>query len=442
MKSSVRIILSAIVGIFKKIVPQRIIKIYIDYSTWIKIKAAYRGHLKALSKIKNKKKLKVAFFVIHRSVWKYDGLYHLFKLDIRFEPVIVICPFVTNGIDEMNQEMNDSYKFFKNKDYNVLKSHDSLKDKWLDVKKEISPDLIFFTNPHKLTKEEYYITNYHDTLTAYVPYFFVSNNHDQSNYNQLFHNILWKAFYETNLHLNFAKKEAFNKGSNVVVSGYPALDTFFSQEYTPNWVWKNSQESKRKNIIWAPHHTVSNSGAGLDYSCFEAIAEFMLDLARKYEKILSFSFKPHPLLKRKLYQNLQWGIDRTDTYFKSWEELPNCQLNLGNYTDLFLTSDALIHDSASFMSEYLATGKPSLYTIHDQDVTSRMNAYGQRVFLHHYHAREKIEIENFVKNVVINGFDVNREKRLEFVNSTLVPPGSGIASLNIYNYLCEQLFIN
>ena len=35
------------------------------------------------------------------------------------------------------------------------------------------------------------------------------------------------------------------------------------------------------------------------------------------------AFKPHPLLKERLYQHLEWGLERTNTYFERWNELNN-----------------------------------------------------------------------------------------------------------------------
>ena len=73
------------------------------------------------------------------------------------------------------------------------------------------------------------------------------------------------------------------------------------------------------------------------------------------------AFKPHPILKPKLYKHALWGKERTDAYYHCWETMENTQLEMSDYIDLFMTSDAMIFDSVSFMTEYLYTKKPALF---------------------------------------------------------------------------------
>ena len=63
-----------------------------------------------------------------------------------------------------------SEPFMDNK-YSVVKTYNKKSNKYLDVYKEINPDMIFFTNPHKLTENQYYIDYWYDkVLTCYAPY--------------------------------------------------------------------------------------------------------------------------------------------------------------------------------------------------------------------------------------------------------------------------------
>ncbi len=202
------------------------------------IKESVKNHQIAIQKLKGKTKIKVAFFAIHVSIWKYDELYKLMENDERFEPIVIVCPYLAYGKETMLKEMSETYNLFIQKDYNVLKSYDTEIDKWLDVKKEIMPDIIFFTNPHSFAKDEYYITNYPDCLTCYVQYSFHITHLNEIQYNQLFHNLLWKAFYETQIHYELARKHSRNNAENVLVTGYPGTDIFLDDSYKPVDVWK------------------------------------------------------------------------------------------------------------------------------------------------------------------------------------------------------------
>lgn len=393
----------------------------------------------ARMKAKSGKKIKVAFFATHSSVWKYDGLVELLNNDNRFDVVIIICPIINYGYENMLLEADKTYRLMIKKKTRVITAYSKETNKYLDVKKVISPDVIFFTNPHKgLVHKDYFISNYSRALTCYVQYSFHITHLNKYQYDQLFHNLLWKAYYETEIHLNLAKENARNKGCNVVVTGYPGIDSVEYKCRVENNVWKN-KDRQLKRIIWAPHHSIDNR-EDLNYSCFLNYSDFMLELAYKYKDYIQVAFKPHPLLQNKLYQYDGWGKVKTDKYYESWSTGNNTQYESDDYIDLFNSSDAMIFDSASFMAEYLYTGKPALFTcFYDNEIEERFNIFGKLVFKNHYHAYHKNEIENFIKDVVIEGKDIMRKEREVFFNSFLLKNNGDKASKNIYNDILNEL---
>jgi len=392
---------------------------------------------RALKKIKIKSKIRVAFFLIHEAVWKYELIYRLFEKDDRFEPIVVVCPVVNYGDENMRKEMNRAYSCFKKKKYNVVKSLDEDTGQWLNVKKTIRPDIVFFTNPWRLTKDIYYIDNFTDILTCYVPYFFHVTKHLKENYAGRLQNLSWKVFYETEIHLKYAKKYSHNKASNVSVTGYPGLDHFF-KGVAVNDPWK-IQDHKIKRIIWAPHHTIPGQDAGLKFSNFEKYAYFFLELAEIYFSKIQIAFKPHPLLKPKLFRDPNWGEKKTNMYYDMWDTLENGLLVEGEYKDLFLTSDAIIHDSGSFTVEYLTTLKPAMYVLSDINQTKNLNDFGKKAVNLHYKAFNKNDIEKFIVKTVIQGNDPMAIERIHFVNKYLVPPNHKTASENVFDNILKLL---
>lgn len=401
------------------------------------IRGVQANHQKALLQLKRKDKIKVAFFLIHDSVWKYDEVYKKFRNDERFEPVVVICPYTVYGEEAMYQELEKAYDSVIKKGYDAVKSYNTQTKKWLDVKKELKPDIIFFTNPHKLTKDSYYITNFKNCLTCYVPYNFGNSYLYQLMHNQLFHNYLWRLFAETNFHRELSVKYARNKGVNVIVTGFPGTDVFLDPNYIPVNSWKQKDPNIKK-IIWAPHHTVDINIELLGYSTFLRFADFMLRLADEYRGKIQIAFKPHPLLKYKLKNHKDWGEVRTERYFNQWNEQENGQCVDGDYTDLFLTSDAMMHDSGSFLIEYLYTGKPVLHLTRDQNFTNRLNDFGVLAYKKHDHAKNEEEIRWFIENV-LNNEDAKKAERDTFLYSSLIPPNQRSASENIYYEIVKQL---
>jgi CDP-glycerol glycerophosphotransferase (TagB/SpsB family) len=159
----------------------------------------------------------------------------------------------------------------------------------------------------------------------------------------------------------------------------------------------------------------------------------MLQLAEKYQEEVQFAFKPHPVLKFKLI-NL-WGLEKTEEYYKRWENLSNGQIEQGDYIDLFKTSDAMIHDCGSFTAEYLYTQKPVLFQIRDEKVKDEFNSFGQLCFEKHYHAYTIEETETFIREIVINGNDPKAEEREQFYKQYLYPKDGVMPSDKIYTML-------
>ena len=422
-----RIIKRILPGPFQKWASQ----VFFNY----KINKVQKNHEKALQRIQGKEKIKVVFLLIHESVWKYDELYKLMEKDERFDPLVLVCPYTPYGEKVMLRELNQAYQAFETKGFNVIKSLNEATGEWLDVKKVLKPDLVFFTNPHNITKNPYLISNFLDTLTCYVPYAFMTPKTYNTQFNQFFHNTVWKAFYETPIHKKIAKKYARNGGRNVVVTGYPGCDTLIDKTYTPDDKWiLNDRNIKR--IIWAPHHLMKE---GLKTSNFLDYYQLMLDIAKKYRNEIQIAFKPHPLIKPKLYEYPEWGVKRTDDYYNSWKNLDNGQLEEGDYIDLFLTSDALIHDSGSFITEYLFTGKPELFMISNDKVMNGWNEYGEMALSMLYYSKRVDDIYNFIENTILAGKDLMKDERSKFINDVLIPPNGVSASENIYKEILKVI---
>jgi hypothetical protein len=404
-----------------------------------RLKRAPFNHKKALDRVREKEKIKIAFFILKSSVWKFEILYRLLKNDEKFEPVIVICPYNSYGRGTMLRYMNQAYKYFSSNGYNVVKTLDEKTGKWLNVKKEIRPDIVFFSVHWNLSRPEYQIQNYPKILTCYSTYTFVISHLYQGYFNQEMQNLVWKYFVETTVHQKLAQKYARNNGANAVVSGYPGMDTLLRNDYRPADVWK-IRDKKVKRIIWSPHHTIPEYGSTLNYSTFLRYFDYMFELADKYSDQIQIAFKPHPILRSKLSLNEVWGKEKTDQYFQRWADLPNGQLNEGEYLDLFATSDGLINDSSAFVIEYLYTGKPMMFLKNDEAVENRMNDIGKEAITKLYIGRGKDDIEKFINDVILNDNDPMNNERNRFFNTVIKPPNNHFASENIYNFLKSEIF--
>lgn len=425
--------------LLKKALPKSLIRMIKMALLKVQIKYTKHNYNKALKILKRKDQIKVVFLLIHDSSWKYEGVYRLMEKNERYTPIIVVCPFIIHGEDHMHRSMYHTYESFRIGGYNVLMSFQEKTGKWLDVKKELQPDLVFFTNPYNITTSEYLIHNYLNILTCYVPYGFKVSYLYEAHYNLPMQNLVWKFFLETEIHKKLSKRYSTNDSKNTLVTGYPGMDNFLHYDNHPTDVWK-VKDKNVKRIIWAPHHSVSGMEGKLDYSTFLDFSEFMFELANRFHDQIQIAFKPHPLLRVNLSKEQFWGKQKTDEYYKKWSDLSNGQLNEGEYLDLFYTSDGMIHDSGSFLVEYLYTKKPVMFLWKDDFIPERFNEVGKMTLTKLYRGNDKNDIEKFICDIIINGNDSLKEERIQFFNTVITPPNQVSASENIFNFLQSAIF--
>ena len=401
-----------------------------------KAKRLERRRVRFVKSLKNKPKITVAFFLQSPSVWKYDRLYWLFEHSERFEPVIVLCPFnvhLNYDRNEMRSVMLQSEDFVKKRGYRYFQTFDYDKNKWKNVRKLLNPDVIFYTKPYKDTLPQYHIYRFGEKLNCYIMYGTCCIDIYRTNFNLPFHNLLWRYFVENEYHIGYSREYQTCGGTNTVVSGSLGMEPLMLPDYNPVDVWK-PQSVRKKRIIWAPHHTVDYL---FNFSNFFAYCDFMFELAEKYKDDIQIAFKPHPVLKFKLI-NI-WGAERTEAYYQRWRDLPNGQLEEGYYADLFLTSDAMIHDCASFTAEYLYTKKPTMFIVKDEHTADHWNSFGQKCFDLHYHAHQPSDVEAYIKDVVIGGNDPKADERSDFYRNYLYPKDGVMPSQKIVDTIMSVL---
>lgn len=112
------------------------------------------------------------------------------------------------------------------------------------------------------------------------------------------------------------------------------------------------------------------------------------------------------------------------------------QLEETDYVNLFLTSDALIHDCGSFTAEYLMTGKPVMYLAkeHHDDT---LNDFGIAAYSLHYQGSSMQDVERFLYEVVEEGNDPMAVRRNDFCRRYLLPPNNKKAAENMIDEILK-----
>ena len=393
---------------------------------------------KAAVSLSEKERIEVAFLLTIPGMWKLDYLFRLMESIGRYHPYIVIFPYSHfKGFDkkELWSTVQRTEEFVKSRGYEYVIPYDEKRDKWLDIRKTNNPDIVFFTTPYRDILPNYYYYHFKDKLTCYVPYAFQAMNAYELDYNQIAINLFGLYFAETKMHLGFAQKYSRNKGANFVVTGYPGTEVYLRSDYKSTDVWK-SQSTSKKRVIWAPHHTIDDKD-DFQSSTFLVFCDVMLRLAEEYKETVQFAFKPHQLLKFKLYK--LWGEENTDEYYRRWAEMENTQLEESGYIDLFIHSDAMMHDSGSFTTEYLYLNKPVMYLVNSDEPKRLFNDFGALAFDCHYCGHNEEEMRRFLDDVVLLGRDSMQAARQDFFNTYLQPVNGVLPSQAMLNKIEEMI---
>lgn len=397
-----------------------------------RIKKYQRNNERNLARIRQKDKITVVFFASNVAMWRYQGLYEEMQKYPRFETHIVLSPLKSKSKEEKIKAIESLRVFFDSKGI-LYFDYDTINMRGYDVKGLLKPDLVFVSQQYYTVmpcEHRYY--KFTDSLLCFCPYSFTFAG-GKTDYIEDFQNRAWRLYLPSIVHKQLAKKYASVGDSNVVVTGFSSSDIFMNTCVKD--VWK-SQSVRKKRIIWAPHFTIYNDG-WLSHTGFLWMADFMLELAKKYKDSIQIAFKPHPKLRSELYSHKDWGKEKTDAYYQKWKTLDNGQLESGEFVDLFKSSDAMIHDSSSFVIEYHYTEKPVMFIKENvESFKSLLSELGKKAIDAHYIGKCKADIEDFIIEVVLEGNDTMRSIRDNFAKEFLYPQdGKTVAQVTMNDLL-------
>lgn len=370
--------------------------------------------------IRRKKKIRVLFVLQYLSEWKTEALYLSMLNHHRFEPILGITPCI-----ELQGEERKVIAYCEAKRYRYV---------WLKPEKKLRdqqhPDIVIHQKLYDtVIYPKHQIKANIGSLFVYVPYAF--NNLIASWFiNSQLTSLSWQFYFENKSTYDELKTIHYTHGDNFVVTGLPMMDTLLKSKAFFSNPWPNNTD-KRKRIIYAPHHTIANIHySETDYSTFLENGEFMLQMAEKYKQQVYFVFKPHP----RLYKNLveYWGQEKTDAYYRRWNNPGISHIEDGEYIGLFKHSDAMIHDCGSFILEYMYSGNPVMYLVKETRNLDNMTHFAKKAFDLHYKGKSHQDIEQFIKDVIAEN-DPLKESRTLFFASDLTPPHGKTACQNIIN---------
>lgn len=386
---------------------------------------------KRVAQIRKKKTIGVMFNVYSVAKWKAKSLYELMDKHERFSPIILATPDYTEK--DKNKRfcvLQQLVAQLRSLGYRVVAANSAAK-----AISQYSPDIYFPCEPYAST-QSIITTNMYKTLYCYAPYAYRTTN-DSWAYNNPLQNKYLFNFFENDYMANIARQNMDNGGLNIKTVGYLAFDSLLKQEHnTTTDVWKK-QERPLKRIIWAPHWSINSDTTPFVVSTFIDYAMSMIELTRKYNGKAQFAFKPHPLLYAALCKHPKWGRNKANQYYQMWDEMPNTQLETGVYENLFLQSDAMIHDCGSFIFEYLFVNKPCMY-LRREDSPVKFNKLTLEAFNCYEIGHNLKDVDSFIQTV-LDGKDNRAGSRIYFRDKYLLPPNNKSTAENIVDSILGNL---
>ena len=214
-------------------------------------------------------------------------------------------------------------------------------------------------------------------------------------FNTTFFRNVYMSFHETehnkNDFINFAKQtelEFFNE-DNVFVSGCPKIiDGYYNCD--DNCIINN----KKYNIIYNTRWSDDDGHT----------AHIFLNTIKKLIQLhdnIKITYRPHPLTNSKILDKMnelkceKFVIERSD-----------------NYENMFMDFDIMISDASSFMTEFLSTGKPIIYT-HKHDLFNTISKIFEKCY---YKVTNEQELISIMNELVINKNDFKHDDRIKIID--------------------------
>lgn len=352
----------------------------------------------------------------------YDSLYRSLIKSEQFKVIIVLLHSKQPGQFNDFRLNSQNEQFFSQQNIEYILAYNVQNDKWLNLKK-LKPDFIFIQTPYDCQRFEKYSIDHLNKIakTCYIPYGFMIAAIQNMQFNLEFHHKCNRIFCESDMHRDlFYKYSDVDKKilqKQIVVTGYPKFD-FYKDNHNVDaskfWKLNKSEPSQIRRLIWSPHWTVKmkKNDSAEENICFS-------DFHKNYQYFYKFLcsnphieivLKPHPLLWDELANSEVMTKNEVMEFRKKWQALPNGSIyEKGDYFDLFMSSDAILNSSVSFLAEYYPTKKPMLFIASEN---STFNECGKEIIKGLYIANDQKDIDSFIQKVVLDEDDYMYDRRM------------------------------
>jgi hypothetical protein len=369
-------------------------------SKWLRARKAPLRHARLLARHRGARPIRVAFLVSNTASWKVGPVLSRMLGDGDFQPIAVICPVIRGKLSEVAEQTAETMRRYLDAQgfpyIDLTRVDENGAKTELD---RLDPHLLVFTNPHRLVPKALHDDLFSERLSCYVPYSHevMQYGDDQEQHNQESHNAFWKIFVPHEASRRCYADARIRGDAGVSVTGFPACEPLMgsarARDPSP---WKPQDRAKTR-VVYAPHWLWRPD---IKMATIDAFGDAMMQIAGDYRDDIQWALRPHPMLRPRLMQDPAWGPARTKGFFDFWENSEFSQIHEDDYVPLFRTSDALIHDSGSFLAEYLYLRKPVMYLMTEETGDKYFNSFGRGAITACEIGRSADEIRRFLDDLL------------------------------------------
>lgn len=372
--------------------------------------AAFPGKIDAIrAKAAKGWRIRAVFMVATDAMFPARPLFDALRRNPRFDARIAVVPDMRGmGTDdpESGMELCQSVLSKAYPQEAFLPIRRDPEGEWPDVLSDFSADIVCHPSPYELSDFHYnprwcvgrpflpvYVNYGYPCTTFANPVFGLANYAYQ-----------WRVFLECEEALALYRSVSITSGANGEIAGSIKMDTLPRQAAVDN--------GGRRRILLAPHHSVKGGANDLlALSNFTRLSDFLADLPGMFPE-MDFLFRPHPFLFTVLERPSIWGKAKCEAWRGRFLSHPNARWSSGgDPVDDFAQADAIIQDCASFLADWMFTGKPCCYVLHGlEDIGRKFNAIGKMCLEGCEIAIDSAAIKRFVENIR-DGVDAKRDIR-------------------------------
>lgn len=370
---------------------------------------------KRIYELKTKDNIRIAIVITSSAKWGFDMLYKLL-MNFGFDPFVLLC--LRSGCSE--KEYIRELKFFEKIRVKAYPLFDWDKKRHILIKK-YRPDIIIYTECWHLSHKNFPLKTSKFALNLLIPYSIAKTDDNISLFEEEM--LLNKSVYK-NFVFDMTNKKIFEKYgmNNCLPVGHPKLDGYLAKTTSTIWRTKN-----KLRIIYAPHHSFAKESLG--WATFKWSGIPILHFAQQTADTTEWIFKPHPAWRSNAIKSGIFSEQEINAYIKQWEDIGQIYLD-GGYINIFKTSNLLITDCGSFLTEYLPSGNPVIHLISNKPWATPQSFINSFSATYYYKAETKEKLLMMLNSLVILREDPLKNQRIAFAKK--IPLG---ASFKILKYL-------